>query len=527
MATEETGYDWKTFTHRGLKQIKLQTGEDIRHLKELDQKRWTVLAASNKGLRFDARTLELLDTDGDGRVRVPEVLAAIDFLEAKGIDLDTLFKADPENERQLAEISAKLADLAKVEPTDAEKAAMKAWEEAPSKEAGILPLKEATADAEAALAAVEPLLDAFFTPPDDAPLVMEGPEAALPLAGNLNPKFADAIAAFAEKAVKPLVGDIESLTRRDYNRIKAAFAPYRAWRGSKPVMNAGATAVLEDEERVVRYKMHLAEYLQNYVNQANLYDCAKEAIYLTGTLFIDGRECRLCFHVEDEGAHAALAERSDCCIIYLKLTRKGAAETRNICAVITAGRTIPLYVGRNGLFYDRDGNPWDATVTKVVMSQVSLLEAFWAPWRKIGEMIGTQVKKFVGDTQTKTVGGVTKAVDGVGANAAAKTDGKPADASANGAALASSVAALGIGIGMVGAAFAGIVGLVAGLPWWKTAIGVLLIIAAVSLPSVILAWFKLRRRDLGAVLNACGWAVNRPLRFSQKLAKRFTRRACL
>ena len=527
MSKTINAYKWKTFTHRGLKQVKLQTGEDVKHLKDLDQKRWTVLAASNKGLRFDQRTLELLDTDGDGRIRVPEVLAAIDFLEAKGVDLDSLFKADPENERQLAAISEKLADLAKVEPTDDEKAAMKAWEEAPSKDASILPLKEGTADASAALAAVEPLLDAFFSPPDDAPLVMEGPETALPLKGNLNPKFADAIAAFAEKDVKPIIGDIDNLTRKDYARIKATFVAYRAWCGSKPVMNAGATAVLVDEERVVRYKMHLAEYLQNYVNQVNLYDFSKEAICLTGTLFIDGRECKLCFHVDDEGAHAALAERSECCIIYLKLTRKGAAETRNICAVITAGRTIPLYVGRNGLFYDRDGNPWDATITKVVMSQVSLLEAIWAPWRKIGEMIGTQVKKFVGDTQTKTVGGVTKTVDGVGANAAAKADGKPTDSSANGAALASSVAALGIGVGMVGAAFAGIVGLVGNLPWWKIAIGVLLILAAVSFPSVILAWFKLRRRDLGAVLNACGWAVNRPLRFSQKLAKRFTRRACL
>jgi hypothetical protein len=80
---------------------------------------------------------------------------------------------------------------------------------------------------------------------------------------------------------------------------------------------------------------------------------------------------------------------------------------------------------------------------------------------------------------------------------------------------------------MVGAAFAGVVGLVAGLPWWKTAIGVLCVIMAVSLPSVVLAWFKLRRRDLGAILNAGGWAVNRPLRFSQKLAKRFTRKVGL
>ena len=527
MATENNSYNWNTFQHRGLKQVKLQSGEDIKHLRELDQKFWTVLAASNKGLRFDQRMIELLDTDGDGRVRVPEVLAAIDFLETKGVDFNDLFKEDPENEKQLAVISEKLADLEKVDPSDDEKAAMKAWEEAPANDASIMPLKDGTADADAALAAVEPLLDVFFTPPEDAPLVMEGPEASLPLKGNLNPKYADAITAFVEKAVKPIIGEVEELKRTDYAKVKAAFAPFRAWGASKPVMNAGAKAMLEDEERVVRYKMHLAEYLQNYVNQANLYDCGKEAMYLTGTLFIDGRECRLCFHVDDEAAHSDLAEKSDCCIIYLKLTRNGAAETRNICAVITAGRTIPLYVGRNGLFYDRDGNSWDATITKVVQSQVSLREAFWAPWRKMGEMIGEQVKKFIGDTQTKSVSGVTKAVDGVGANAAAKTDGKPADTSANGAALASSVAALGIGIGMVGAAFAGIVGLVAGLPWWKTAIGVLLVILAVSLPSVILAWFKLRRRDLGAVLNACGWAVNRPLRFSQKLAKRFTRRASL
>ena len=522
-----TGYCWRFFKQSGLKQVKLENGEDLKHLNELDQKLWTVLAASNSGLRFDARTLELLDTDGDGRVRVPEVLAAISFLESRGVDLDSLFKENPEDAQRLADISEKLADLAKVEPTDDEKAAMKAWEEAPSNDAAILPLKDATADANAALAAVESLLDEFFLPPADAPLVMEGPESALPLKGNLNPKYADAIAAFVEKAVKPVFGEIDELKRTDYAKVKAAFGPYRAWVASKPVMNAGAKATLVDEEREVRYRMNLAAYLQNYVNQAHLYDFSKGAIYLTGTLFIDGRELRLCFHVDDEGAHAALAEKSDCCILYLKLTRKGAAATRNICAVVTAGRTIPLYVGRNGIFYDRDGNAWDATVTRVVMSQVSLREAFWAPWRKIGEMIGEQVKKFVGDTQTKSAGGVTKAIDGVGANAASKTEGKPADSSANGAALASSVAALGIGIGMVGAAFAGLVGLVSGVAWWKIAIGVLLVILAVSLPSVILAWFKLRRRDLGAVLNACGWAVNRPLRFSQRLARQFTRRACL
>ena len=60
MATDtKSEYGWKCFKHRGLKQVKLQSGEDLKHLKELDQKAWTVLAASNGGLRFDQRTLSL------------------------------------------------------------------------------------------------------------------------------------------------------------------------------------------------------------------------------------------------------------------------------------------------------------------------------------------------------------------------------------------------------------------------------------------------------------------------------------
>lgn len=521
---EANGYGWRFFRSSGLRQVRLESGEDVGHLRELDQKSWSVLAASNNGLRFDRRTLELLDSDGDGRIQAPDVLAAIEFLKAHGVDLDSLFRKDDGDEQRLADISDKLADLAKVEPSAEEKAAMERWENAPAGDASILPLGDATAEGNAALAAVEPILDAFFTPPADAPLVMDGPVAALPLDGNINPLYSDSIAAFVEKSVKPVVGSAGSLCRADYRRVKAAFAPYRAWLASKPVMNANARSLLVEEERVVRYMMHLGEYLRNFVSQERLYDGSLEAIFLTGTLFIDGRECRLCFHVENEAAHAALAERSECCLIYLKLSRSGAAASRTICAVVTAGRTTPLYVGRNGLFYDRDGVAWDATITRVVQAQVSLLEAFWAPWRKLGEMVGGQVRKFIGDTQAKSAEGVAGAVSGVG-SAAAKAESKPVDSSASGAALASSVAALGIGVGMVGAAIAGLIGVVADLPWWKTAIGVALVLLAVSLPSVILAWFKLRRRDLGAVLNACGWAVNRPLRFPQRLARRFTVRA--
>ena len=75
---------------------------------------------------------------------------------------------------------------------------------------------------------------------------------------------------------------------------------------------------------------------------------------------------------------------------------------------------------------------------------------------------------------------------------------------------------------MVGAAAASVLAAVKGMGPWQIVAAIVAIILVVSLPSVILTWFKLRRRDLGAILNACGWAVNRPMRFSMRLARTFT-----
>ena len=515
----KTGYNWSFFKTARLAQVKIEKGDDIAHLAELDRKLWTVLSSPTTGVRFDARMLALMDTDGDGRIRVPEVLAAIEWLKGKGVNLDDLFKDDPEDRAALDKVVAQQADLAAAEPSKDDKAAMKAWEDAPKSDPAIMPLGDATPAANAALAAVEAEIDAFFTVPEDLPLVTEEQDKVLPLSRNLNPKWMAAIAAFAKDTAAPALGKPADgeLTRLEWAGLKAKFAPYRAWVAAKPVMDAAAKARLEDQERLLRYKLNLVPFLRNFVNQADLYDPETNAMFQMGTLYIAERACTLCFHVADEGAHSALSVRSDCCIVYAKLTRKGSAETRNICAAITAGCTAPLYVGRNGIFIDRDGLDWDATVTKIVEAQVSLKEAFWAPWRKLGETVAEQVKKFIGDRQTAATAGVAKAADG----SAAKEKG------GNSAALAGSVAALGVGIGMMGAAFAGLFGLVAGLPWWKTALAVVAVLLAVSLPSVILTWFKLRRRDLGAILNAGGWAANRPLRFSCGLAREFTRLAVL
>ena len=473
-----------------------------------DLKQWYAIACPTIGVRFDLRTLELMDSDHDGRVRSPEVKAALEYLKAKGVSIDDLDHPAEADEQKLADVLKRQAELDKQEPSELEKAAMAEWE-AKGKTPEVAILGDATAAAEASLAAIEKAVDDFFTPPEDMPLVTEEPDKALPLKEHLNPKYLEAILDFAEKCVKPLVGaDKDTLSRMEWKAIKGKFAAYRAWVAAKPVMSPGSKDDLVEEERVLRYKLHLGELLQNYVTMDKLYGLDTWAIFQTGILRIDGREMNLCFHVDSEAAHSALVDKSNCCVIYLKLSRPSEKAERLVCAVVTAGKVGTLYVGRNGVFYDRDGKDWEAVITKVVENQVSLAEAFWAPWRKIGDGIAGMVKKFIGDKQSKATDSVQKGTEST---------------QAGGAAMASSVAAIGIGIGMVGAAAASLMAAISSMPAWKIAVSVVALVLIVSVPSMILAWFKLRKRDLGVILNACGWAINRPMHFSMKRARAFTK----
>ncbi|MBR1587071.1 MAG: hypothetical protein IJ658_01980, partial [Kiritimatiellae bacterium] len=609
-------HKWQFFKSARCVQAKVETGDDLLALKELDKKLWTVLSAPTKGVRFDAATLRLMDSDGDGRVRVPEVLAAVDWMSARFRKLDFLFAGKdeipldevrddtPEGKALLASFKKLLARAGKPDATSlsqadskgmtdvfnaqplngdgvvtakstsdpavadaiaaiaaaegsvtdrsgdegidqgradaffADAAARLAWKAA-AKDSAVF--GERTADAYAAFKAVEAKIDEFFTPPEDMPLVTDAPDPALPLTAGVHPLWLGRFRAFADAVVAPAT----QIARDEWAAVKAKFAPYEAWlaaEAGKPVAGIADDALaafvkdgkaqaavndliakdlaLADEygrfvdcERAVRYAANLVDWLRNYVNQENLYDPKRDGVFRTGDLYIDGRVCRLCFEVADEGSHSALAERSRCCLLYAKLSRPATGEAREVCAVVTAGPTAGLYVGRNGIFIDCDGKDWEAVVAKVVEAQVSLREAFWAPWAKIAATISEQCKKFLSSKQDAAVAQVG---DKATAAAAPKADAP------NGAVLASSVAAIGIGIGMVGTAVGGLVSLVAGLPWWQSLLGVAVVILAVSLPSVILAWFRLRARDLGAILNAGGWAVNRPLTFSMGLARTFT-----
>ncbi|HSO82242.1 hypothetical protein [Thiocapsa sp.] len=81
MAKSDRTKDFRWRFHRlgGFDQVRIETGADVCHLAELDQKLWAALSCPTTGLELDTHTHALLDTDEDGRIRVPEILAAADW----------------------------------------------------------------------------------------------------------------------------------------------------------------------------------------------------------------------------------------------------------------------------------------------------------------------------------------------------------------------------------------------------------------------------------------------------------------
>src|SRR5580700_8938373 len=86
---------WKFFRAGGFDQVNLESGSDLANLDQLDQKLWVALACPTRGLEFDSRTLDLVDTDKDGRVRVPEVIAAAKWATGLLKNPDDLLRGSP------------------------------------------------------------------------------------------------------------------------------------------------------------------------------------------------------------------------------------------------------------------------------------------------------------------------------------------------------------------------------------------------------------------------------------------------
>ncbi len=391
------------------------------------------------------------------------------------------------------------------------------------------------------------------------PLSKIDPAGLLPLLDNVNPAWRDALATLHRHVVEPLFGaEKTALTIDDWAALTARFAPYEAWLGSgkiSPLEKLGAERVralltspsrqelaqliaqdqslapeynaISSVARLARYYRDLRTLLHNFVNFADFYSRDRFAIFQAGMLFLDSRSCELCIRISDAAAHAVLANTSKNYLAYLDC-RRASGETMKIAACFTQGDSDYLFVGRNGLFYDRKNRDWDATITKIIDNPISIRQAFWSPYKKFLRMIEEQVAKRAAAADTAATAKLQTAATTAAAAPDPKAPPPPAVPPAPPKKFdVGTIAALGVALGALSTAFGLVFAKFVELPAWQIPLVVLGLILAISIPSMVIAWLKLRQRTIGPLLEANGWAINGRVKVNIPFGTALTERARL
>ncbi|MGO8704042.1 MAG: hypothetical protein ACLQVA_09490 [Candidatus Brocadiia bacterium] len=649
-AAPRAPHRWKFFRAGGVDQVTLDKNSDLAALKDLDQKLWVALSCPTHDLEFDSKTLDLLDTDHDGHVRAPEIIAAVNWIVevledpveilqgSETLPLSSIRAASPEGAQLLAAAQQVLASLGKPDATaisladttdtaaifaktkfngdgvippdsvddaaaraviadiiacvggemdrsgvpgvtqarldqfSAELQAFSDWRrKAEDDPATILPLGDATAEAYEAVKSVRSKVDDYFArcrlaafdsraaaalnraeseyqaiaarelSPSGGemsgfPLSRIDPDRPLPLLAGVNPAWASALVKLYRHVVVPLIAPATPrLTPDDWAKINEKFVPYEAWlaaRAGAPVEKLGlarvreilagdsrallADAIARDKsleatmneivvvDRLVRYHRDLIVLLRNFVSFRDFYSGRRKAIFQVGTLYLDGRSCDLCVRVDDPAKHAALAGLSETYLAYCECTRKDVPEKLQIAAAFTGGDSDNLMVGRNGIFYDRQGRDWDATITKIIEKPISIWQAILSPYKRIGRLIGDQIQKAAAAREQAAQQQAAAAAAQPGAPAAAAPAKPPVDVGR----MVGILAAVGIALSGISTLVMGILMAFFNLKWWEMPLAMLGILTVISGASMILAALQLRKRNLGPILDANGWAVN-------------------
>ncbi len=635
-------YKWDFDNIGGTSRVKISTGEDIAHLPELDPKMWTVLSCPVKGLEIDEKSLEYIDCDSDGKIRVNDIIHTSQWMNSVLKNMDLLLEGkdsfDIENFNQETEAGKKLYNSARqilsnlgkegtvitladsadnaaifaktrfngdgvISEATAEDADDKAAIAAaiacvgsvadrsgvPGVNAEIIenfykaladyvawnkaaveaPFGDKTDAAYAAYTALDSKVKDFFmrsklaafSPESMASLDVQTASIQAISAENLTAK-ADDIASYPVQritgkeeidldapvnpawaaqfaAVKAIIDPAKKvITESDWAAIGAEFAAYTSWKAAKAgaaVEGLGLAAVedflakdrkaslldlvaqdsaLAEEasniENVSKFLYVFRDFyrlLRNFITLHDFYDKRKtvSAIFQSGRLVIDQRECRFCMKVADAGKHSAAAAASGMFLIYCDCTTKTSAAKLQIVAAVTVGDIGDLVVGKNALYYDNTGEEWDAVITKIVENPISISQSFWSPYRRMAKAIENLINKSAADKDAKIMADATAKINAApAAGAAAAAPAQPFDIGK----FAGIFAALGMAVGALATAVTNIFDGLLNMPPWKTLIAIVAVLLVISGPAMVMAWMKLRRRNIAPLLNANGWAVN-------------------
>ena len=486
-------HTWTYANIGGSTRVVIKSGKDIQHLAELDEKLWTVLACPVSGLEIPDESLALIDNNHDAKIHIADVIATAQWLCNTLQNPDVLLKGKDSLPLEAIKDEAILAVAT------------------PLAEGGVVSL----AAVKAAIAGVS--IEAQAAP--EAPYAADVIAAYKACQEAYSQYFHTTKLQSLGLATLPADAAVPGLTEEQFAEMGKKIADYESGKAAAEAANAAALSAAQAQykplEKLLLLSRDFCTLLRNFVSFQDFY--AKRgkallgrgddkdspwAIFQAGTLVIDQRACNLCLRVNDMAKHNAQAPDSGMYLIYCQCTLHATGEKMQIVAAMTVGDIRNLKVGKNALFYDRQGRDWEAEVVKIIDNPISIGQAFWSPYRKLGEWVSGLITKSAAEKEKKSFADMTAKLQ---TPPAAGQAAQPAPFDV--AKFAGIFAAVGLAIGSIGTFLTSLLSEVKEMHAWALLI-VPAILIVVSGPSMILAWMKLRKRNLAPLLNANGWAIN-------------------
>ena len=377
-------HTWTYANIGGNTRVVIKNGKDIQHLAELDEKLWTVLACPVSGLELPEESLKHMDVNNDGKIHVSDVIATSQWLCSVLRDAQLLF--EEKSSLRLTDIADEtLLSVATPLATDGGVTleAVKAVIAGVSIEAQAIPAAPYAVDVIAAYKACQETYAQYFQ------------TAKLQSLGL---------------ATLPADAAVPGLTEDQFVEMGKNISDYEAAKTAAEAANAAALTAAQAQykplEKLLLLCRDFCTLLRNFVSFQDFYvkrgkallgrgadDESPWAIFQAGTLVIDQRACNLCLKVSDMAKHNTQAIDSGMFLIYCNCKHHASGQTMTIVAAMTVGDIRNLKVGKNALFYDRQGRDWEAEVVKIIDNPISIGQAFWSPYRKLGDWVSGLITK--------------------------------------------------------------------------------------------------------------------------------------
>ncbi len=372
------------------------------------------------------------------------------------------------------------------------------------------------------------------------------------------------------------------LTAAEWARVKETFCVYESWLGAKSggeVEKLGPEklqsylagplperlrhlikadeavgvelSVVKDLEHLLLMQRWFMQLANNFVSFHDLYNPKQRALFEMGRMIIGGRVFNLNLQVKDINVHSALAAESGILLLYSEVTCADKSKTFYVVTPVTSMTLGRLKNERRGVLFDLDEQEWDVRVVKVLDNPISLWDAILKPFKRVIESIANAFNRIVSGTEKqldtsltqsftevekKVTGTVAESTVSTPAPAAAPAPAPPppppplapaakpgAPAPARPTAARDWMLSGSVAVAALGSSFAFVTSRLAELSWKEHGHKILIVVAVglilILVPTIIISWLRLRKRNLGSLLEASGWAINAEMRVTRRLAK--------